>query len=142
MQGGLDSWQSSGRWDTIWMAGIRDDEAPTIFNKLIDGEIPADIVYQDEKVFAFKDIDPAAPAHLLVIPKDRMGLSNLRKASQDHIEILGNLLLVAGNLAKNEELGFGDGARIVINDGQDGGQEVPHLHVHVLGGRPLSWPPG
>lgn len=124
------------------MAGIRDEEAPTIFNKLIDGEIPADIVYQDEKVFAFKDIDPAAPAHLLVIPKDRMGLSNLRKASQDHIEILGNLLLVAGNLAKNEELGFGDGARIVINDGQDGGQEVPHLHVHVLGGRPLSWPPG
>ena len=81
VKGGLDAWQTKGRWDTIWMAGIRDEEPPTIFDKLIAGEIPADIVYEDDKVFAFKDVNPASPAHLLVIPKDRMGLSKLRKAS-------------------------------------------------------------
>lgn len=142
VKGGLDAWQTKGRWDTIWMAGIRDEEPPTIFDKLIAGEIPADIVYEDDKVFAFKDVNPASPAHLLVIPKDRMGLSKLRKASQEHVEILGRLLVTAGDLAKKDELGFGDGARIVINDGADAGQEVPHIHVHVLGGRSLTWPPG
>ena len=89
--------------------GIRDEEGPTIFDKLMSGEIPADVVYEDEKVFAFKDINPVAPTHLLVIPRDRMGLSKLRKASPEHIEILGKLLLVAGELANSEELGFGDG---------------------------------
>lgn len=71
-----------------------------------------------------------------------MGLSKLRKSSPEHIEILGRLLVAAGEIANSKELGFEDGARIVINDGPDGGQEVPHLHVHVLGGRSFTWPPG
>lgn len=143
VKGGIDAWESKKRWDNIWMAGLRDEEPATIFDKLIAGEIPADIVYQDDKVFAFKDINPAAPAHILVIPKERMNLSGLRKSSAEHVEILGRLLVVAGEIAKEKDHGFGDGgARIVINDGPDAGQEVPHLHVHVLGGRSMSWPPG
>mmetsp|Transcript_6673 Transcript_6673/g.9783 ORF Transcript_6673/g.9783 Transcript_6673/m.9783 type:complete len:393 (-) Transcript_6673:98-1276(-) len=142
IQGGIDSWTSNGRWDSIRMAGVRDEDPPTIFDSIISGEIPASVVHDDGKVLAFKDINPAAPAHILVIPKNRMGLSNLRKGTAEHHEILGQLLVTAGDLSKKEELGFRDGARIVINDGPDGGQEVPHLHVHVLGGRPLAWPPG
>lgn len=80
---------------------------------------------------------------MLVIPKDRMGLTNIRKATPEHIEILGRLMVAAGEIANDKDLGFGDGgARIVVNDGPDGGQEVMHLHVHVLGGRAMSWPPG
>jgi diadenosine tetraphosphate (Ap4A) HIT family hydrolase len=140
--GGIESWENNNRWDPIFMAGIRDNEPPTLFDKIINGEIPASIVYQDKKILAFKDINPAAPAHVLVIPKDRMNLSGLRKAMPDHVEILGKLLVAAGDIAKDESLGFGDGARVVINDGKDAGQEVPHLHVHVLGGRDFTWPPG
>jgi len=140
--GGIEKWESGGRWDSIWLAGIRDEEPATIFDKIIAGEIPSTIVKDTPKVLAFKDINPAAPAHLLVIAKDRNGLSSLRKSSPEHIEILGNLLEVAGQLANDESLGFNDGARIVINDGKDGGQEVPHLHLHVLGGRQMDWPPG
>eukprot|EP00565_Helicotheca_tamesis_P003046 CAMPEP_0185739556 /NCGR_PEP_ID=MMETSP1171-20130828/35686_1 /TAXON_ID=374046 /ORGANISM="Helicotheca tamensis, Strain CCMP826" /LENGTH=357 /DNA_ID=CAMNT_0028411159 /DNA_START=119 /DNA_END=1192 /DNA_ORIENTATION=+ len=140
--GALKGWDEGGRWDTIFLAGMRDEDPPTIFDKIVAGEIPADVVREDDKILAFKDINPAAPAHVLVIPKDRYGLSNLRKASGEHVEILGRLLVAAGQIAKDESLGFGDGARIVINDGPDGGQEVPHLHVHVLGGRKMTWPPG
>lgn len=141
--GGIEKWEANNRWDAIFLAGIRDNDPPTIFDKIINGEIPSTVVYNDDKVLAFKDINPAAPAHVLVIPKDRMNLSGLRKASPDHIEILGQLLVAAGTVAKDESLGFGDGgARIVINDGPDAGQEVPHLHVHVLGGRDFTWPPG
>jgi len=149
---GLDFWEGRGRWDNIWLAGLKDDDAETIFDKIIAGDIPSDKVMETDDILAFKDINPAAPAHILVIPKDRMGLSNLRKSSPEHIEILGKLLVAAGEIARNTELGFGGdddssggfggGARIVINDGKDGGQEVPHLHVHVLGGRSLTWPPG
>jgi len=145
VRGGIGSWESNGRWDTILMAGVRDyedDDPTTIFDKLLSGEIPADVVYEDEKVFAFKDVNPAAPVHLLVIPKDRMKLKNLRQSSPEHIEILGQCLVVAGKLANDKDLGFQDGARIVINDGTDAGQEIPHLHLHVLGGKTLSWPPG
>ena len=126
----------------IWLAGVRDEEPGTIFDSIIAGDIPAAIVKETAKVLAFKDINPVAPAHILVIPKDRSGLSGIRKATPDHAEILGLLLVAAGEIANDESLGFGDGARIVINDGTDGGQEVPHLHVHVLGGRKLTWPPG
>jgi histidine triad (HIT) family protein len=108
----------------------------------VAGQIPATVVLEDTEILAFKDINPAAPAHVLVIPKDRSGLSRLQKSSPEHIEILGRLLVAAGEISKNESLGFGNGARIVINDGPDGGQEVFHLHVHVLGGRQLTWPPG
>lgn len=139
---GLQGWDASGHWDQIWLAGLRDNDPKTTFDEIVAGTIPASIVYDDDDVLAFKDINPVAPAHLLVIPKDRANLSGLRKASDDHIEILGKLLKVAGNLSKDESLGFSDGARLVINDGPDAGQEVAHLHIHVLGGRSMTWPPG
>jgi diadenosine tetraphosphate (Ap4A) HIT family hydrolase len=124
------------------LAGVRDEAPATLFDKIIAGEIPAAVVKEDNKILAFKDINPAAPAHIIVIPKDRSGLTNLRKASPEHIEILGRLMVAAGEISNDVELGFGDGARIVVNDGPDGGQEVMHLHVHVLGGRAMTWPPG
>jgi diadenosine tetraphosphate (Ap4A) HIT family hydrolase len=138
----LIAWDERKRWDPIWLAGVRDEAPATLFDKIISGEIPASIVKQDEHVLAFKDIYPAAPVHILVIPKDRAGLTNIRKASPEHIEILGRLMVAAGEIAKDRDLGFGDGARIVINDGPDGGQDVMHLHIHVLGGRAMTWPPG
>lgn len=133
-----DSWDANGRWDTIHLAGLRDEAPPSFFEKLIAKEIPADIVMEDDRIMAFKDINPMAPAHVLVIPKDRQGLTNLRKATDEHRDILGRLMVAAGEIAGNSELGFGDGARIVVNDGPDGGQEVMHLHVHVLGGRQME----
>lgn len=142
VNGALQSWDSNGRWDTIWLAGVRDEDPETIFNKIIAGDIPAAVVKDDADVFAFKDINPAAPAHVLVIPKDRSGLSGLRKATPEHVELLGKLLVAAAEISNDRSLGFKSGARIVINDGQDGGQEIDHLHVHVLGGRQLTWPPG
>jgi diadenosine tetraphosphate (Ap4A) HIT family hydrolase/glutathione S-transferase len=141
----LAKWDENNRWQGILGAGWRDGaEPPTLFDRIIRGEIPASIVKNDDKVMAFKDINPAAPAHVLVIPKHRNGLTRLTKAtSGEHTEILGQLLVTAAEIARNKELGFGDGgARIVINDGPDGGQEVMHLHVHVLGGRSMTWPPG
>ena len=133
------SWdETNRRWDSIWLAGQRDEAPATIFDKIIAGEIPATIVKEDDHILAFKDINPVAPAHILVIPKDRNGLTQLRKSSAEHTNILGRLLVAAGEIANDSELGFGDGARIVINDGNDGGQEVYHIHVHVLGGRKLG----
>jgi len=132
----------TGKWDLIWLAGVRDDQPATIFDKIVAGEIPCSKVLETEDVYAFKDINPCAPTHVLVIPKKRDGLDKIRSASQEHVEILGKLLLAAGEIARDESLGFKDGGRIVINDGSDGGQEVPHLHLHVLGGRSLTWPPG
>ncbi len=142
MIGSLRKWDANGRWDQIWLAGLRDTEPATIFDKIIAGEIPATIVKEDDKILAFKDINPAAPAHVLVIPKDRQGLTRLSKASSEHYEILGRLMVAAGEIAKDESLGFGTGTRIVVNDGKETGQEVFHLHIHVLGGRSFSWPPG
>lgn len=132
IQGALQGWEAKGRWDTILGAGLRDQEPATIFDKIIAGEIPATIVKEDDKILAFTDINPAAPAHVLVIPKDRNGLSRLTKSSAEHIEILGRLMVAAGEIARDASLGCGDGARMVINDGPDGGQEIPHLHVSVL----------
>jgi len=142
ISGVLKGWDDGGRWDTIFLAGQRDKDPPIIFDKIIAGEILADAVRENERVLAFKDINSAAPAHILVFPKDRYDLSNLRKASAEHIDILGRLLVAAGKIANDEILGFGDRALIVINDGSDCGQGVPHLHVHVLGGRKMIWPPG
>lgn len=133
------SWEEKNhRWDSIWLAGQRDEAPGTIFDKIIAKEIPATIVKEDEHILAFKDINPVSPAHVLIIPKDRNGLTNLRKASAEHTDILGKMLVAAGEIANDTELGFGDGARFVINDGNDGGQEVYHLHLHVLGGRKLG----
>eukprot|EP00527_Entomoneis_sp_CCMP2396_P004473 CAMPEP_0198146472 /NCGR_PEP_ID=MMETSP1443-20131203/29598_1 /TAXON_ID=186043 /ORGANISM="Entomoneis sp., Strain CCMP2396" /LENGTH=345 /DNA_ID=CAMNT_0043810455 /DNA_START=252 /DNA_END=1289 /DNA_ORIENTATION=+ len=138
----LASWEKNDRWGSILGAGWRDEEPSTLFDKILAGEIPACIVMETDKVLAFKDINPAAPAHVLVIPKDRNGLTRLRKATDEHADILGKLMVVAAKVSRDADLGFGDGARIVINDGPDGGQEVNHLHIHVLGGRSMQWPPG
>jgi histidine triad (HIT) family protein len=132
------------RWDTILGAGWRDTAPSTIFDQIINGTIPATkIDVSDDTLLAFRDINPVAPAHVLLIPKHRYGLTQLSMATSEHTEILGRLLVAAASMARNESIGFGpNGCRIVINDGNYGGQEVMHLHVHLLGGRPMSWPPG
>jgi histidine triad (HIT) family protein len=124
------------------LAGLRDTDPDTIFDRIVAGEIPVTKVKEDDKILAFKDINPVAPAHVLVIPKNRQGLTRVSKASPEHYEILGRLMVAAGEIARDESLGFGNGARIVVNDGEDAGQEIFHLHVHVMGGRAFSWPPG
>lgn len=140
--GAISKWDADGRWESIWLAGVRDEEPGTLFDKILSGEIPATVVKEDDKILAFQDINPAAPAHVLLIPKDRDGLTRLSKATKEQSQILGHMLVAAGEIAKDESLGFGDGARIVINDGTAAGQEVFHLHIHVLGGREFTWPPG
>jgi len=111
----------------------------TLFEKIIARQIPADIVYEDEQCVAIRDIQPQAPVHLLVIPKKL--IPRVGEASAQDQALLGHLLLTAGHLAR--ELEFVDsGFRIVINHGGDGGETVPHMHVHVLAGRSMQWPPG
>jgi histidine triad (HIT) family protein len=111
----------------------------TLFEKIIAGEIPSDKVYEDDLVYAFRDIDPKAPTHVLVIPKKP--IPRVAEATSEDQETLGHLLLKAAEVAK--ELGLAEtGYRLVINNGRDGGESVPHLHCHILGGRPLTWPPG
>jgi histidine triad (HIT) family protein len=113
-------------------------DSETIFSKIIRREIPADIVYEDELALAFRDVNPQAPVHILVIPKQPIAkLSDAQ--SQDHA-LLGHLLLTAKRVA--EQVGLTNGYRIVINNGNDGGQTVYHLHLHILGGRFMQWPPG
>ncbi|KAJ4977413.1 hypothetical protein NE237_002519 [Protea cynaroides] len=121
-------------------AASADRGGSTIFDKIIAKEIPSTIVYEDEKVLAFKDINPQAPVHVLVIPKYRDALTQLSKAEPRHSEILGNLLYAAKIVAEKE--GILDGFRVVINDGPSACQSVYHLHLHVLGGRQMAWPPG
>lgn len=120
---------------------IPDDGAPTIFDKIVQKQIPSTIVYEDDLALAFRDITPQAPVHILVIPKVRAGLTKLSKAEEAHKPMLGHLLYVAQLVAKQEGLGD-SGFRIVINDGPDGCQSVYHLHLHILGGRQMQWPPG
>lgn len=110
----------------------------TIFRKIIDREIPANIVYEDEHCLAFEDIAPQAPTHVLVIPKKE--IASLADAAKEDQALLGHLLLVAAQVAR--ERGLDGGFRVVANAGVDGGQSVDHLHLHVLGGRKLTWPPG
>lgn len=112
--------------------------ADTIFGKIIRGEIPARIVHDDDLCLAFHDVAPQAPVHVLVIPKQP--ISSLAAATADDRDLLGHLVLVATDLARS--LGLADGYRLVVNCGPDGGQSVDHLHVHLLGGRRLGWPPG
>jgi histidine triad (HIT) family protein len=113
-------------------------ETDTIFGKIIRREIPADIVYEDELALAFRDIQPQAPVHILVIPKQPIAkLSDAE--SQDH-RLMGHLLLTAKRVA--DQAGLTNGYRVVINTGADGGQTVDHLHLHILGGRSMQWPPG
>mgnify|MGYP000297671473 CR=1 FL=1 len=110
----------------------------TIFSKIIRREIPADIVYEDNLALAFKDINPQAPVHIILIPKQP--IAQLADAeSQDHA-LMGHLLLTAKRVA--QQAGLDNGYRVVINTGADGGQTVYHLHLHILGGRQMKWPPG
>jgi histidine triad (HIT) family protein len=108
----------------------------TIFQKIIDGDLPADIIYEDEQCLAFRDINPIAPTHILIIPKT--SITQLNQATETHQALLGHLLLTANTIAKQENIE--DGYRVIINNGQDGGQSVFHLHLHLIGGKPLSWP--
>jgi histidine triad (HIT) family protein len=110
----------------------------TIFKKIIDREIPADIVYEDDLCIAFRDVQPQAPVHVLLIPKKQ--ICSIADLSEEDQSLAGHLLLVVGKLAK--ELGLDGGFRLVANTGSDGGQTVDHLHFHLLGGRPHQWPPG
>ena len=111
----------------------------TVFEKIIAREIPATIVYEDDLVLAFRDIKPQAPAHVLIIPIKP--IPRLAEAKPEDHKILGHLLLKAAEVAKN--LGLGQsGYRLVFNNGPDAGEAVPHLHCHILGGRPMGWPPG
>ncbi len=110
----------------------------TLFTKIIEGEIPGDFVHQDDHCVVLRDVNPQAPTHLLVIP--RKPIPRIGEAAEEDSQLLGHLLLVARKAALSENLE--EGFRIVVNNGSHGGESVPHLHVHVLGGRPLSWPPG
>ncbi len=110
----------------------------TIFDKIINKEIPADIVYEDEKCLAFKDVNPQAPIHVLIIPKK--SIAKVSDAVVDDQKILGHLLLKASEIA--DILGVKDAFRLVINNGENAGQTVFHLHIHLLAGRSLNWPPG
>lgn len=110
----------------------------TLFEKIIDREIPADIVFEDDRCIVINDISPQAPTHLLVIPKKP--IPRVAEADTSDAELLGHLLITAREQAK--AAGLAKGFRIVINNGPDGGESVPHLHVHVLGGKALTWPPG
>lgn len=111
----------------------------TVFDKIINKEIPADIVFEDDKCLAFRDITPQAPTHILVIPKTP--LRSMAEAEPKHKELLGHLMIKASEVAKNEGLNP-KGYRLVINTNNDGGQSVYHLHIHILGGREMKWPPG
>ncbi len=113
----------------------------TLFEKIIAREIPADIVHEDDVCIAFHDIAPQAPIHILIVPKKV--IPRVGEATEEDQSILGHLLLTAGQIAS--ELGVNNtekGFRIAINHGKNGGETVPHLHVHMLSGRPLEWPPG
>ncbi|KAK1292835.1 14 kDa zinc-binding protein [Acorus calamus] len=115
-------------------------DGPTIFDKIINRQIPSTVVFEDDKVLAFRDIAPQAPTHIVIIPKVKDGLTGLNKAEERHCEILGHLLYVTKLIAKQE--GLDDGYRVVINDGPNGCQSVFHLHLHLIGGRQMNWPPG
>jgi histidine triad (HIT) family protein len=111
----------------------------TLFEKIVAREIPAAIVYEDDLVLAFRDITPQAPVHVLIVPKK--SIPRIAEAQADDQKLLGHLLLKAAEVADKAGLKKG-GYRLVINNGTDGGESVPHLHCHILGGRHLAWPPG
>jgi histidine triad (HIT) family protein len=110
----------------------------TIFGKIIRKEIPANIVYEDDLAIAFTDINPQAPVHILIIPKKT--IAKLSDAESHDHALMGHLLLTVKRVA--QQAGLDNGYRVVINTGADGGQTVDHMHLHILGGRQMSWPPG
>ena len=111
----------------------------TLFQRIIDRELPSSVVYEDEELFAFRDINPGAPTHVLLIPKKP--IPRIAAATAEDERLLGRMMLKAADIAR--ELGVAEsGFRLVINNGPDAGETVPHLHLHILAGRDLSWPPG
>ncbi len=117
----------------------REQSSDTVFGAIVRGEIPADLVYEDDLCLAFRDLNPQAPVHVLVIPRE--GIAGLTEAGEADPALLGHLLQAADVVAQREGIAE-RGWRVVINVGADAGQTVNHLHLHVLGGRALSWPPG
>lgn len=109
-----------------------------LFCRIVEGSIPSTAVYQDEHCQAFADIHPQAPVHLLVVPREH--IVSLAETGKDQRALLGHLLWVASEIARKQ--GLSNGYRVVFNTGEDGGQTVEHLHLHLLGGRPMTWPPG
>jgi histidine triad (HIT) family protein len=110
-----------------------------IFCKIVEGDIPAEKVYEDDEIVAFSDIDPQAPVHVLVIPKRH--IPNISEITTGDADLVGRLIAVGNRIAREKEIA-GKGYRLVINSGPDGGQAVDHIHLHVLGGRKMTWPPG
>jgi histidine triad (HIT) family protein len=109
-----------------------------IFCQIIDGSIPSKAIYQDEHCYAFADVKPQAPVHILVVP--RQHIVSIAQAGKEHTSLLGHLQWAAAEIARTK--GLTQGYRTVINTGEDGGQTVGHIHIHLLGGRPMAWPPG
>jgi histidine triad (HIT) family protein len=109
-----------------------------VFCKIVEGSIPSTAIYQDDQCYAFADLHPQAPAHVLIVPREH--IASLSEAVESHRSLLGHLLWAAAEIARTR--GLGKGYRVVINNGEDGGQTVDHLHVHLLGGRAMHWPPG
>ena len=113
---------------------------PTIFDKILAKQIPSTPVHEDDLCYAFRDINPQAPTHVLLIPKIRAGLTQIRHANpEQHCILLGHMMCVAAKIGREECRG---GFRLVVNDGKNGAQSVYHLHIHILGGRQMMWPPG
>lgn len=110
----------------------------TIFKRIIDKEIPADVIYEDDLCLAFKDIAPKAPTHMLIIPKKE--IATVDDLADEDAALIGHMWIVIRNLAR--DLGLEEGYRVIVNCKEAGGQEVPHLHYHLLGGRKMTWPPG
>ncbi|GAB5032796.1 glutathione s-transferase [Nannochloropsis oceanica] len=137
---GIQGWEEKRRWMTILGADFQDLAPATIFDRIIKKEVPSDVVYENDKVLAFRDIAPQAPTHILVIPKRRQGLTSLRKATEEQKGVLGEMMLAVAKIVRQE--GIEGGYRLVVNDGEEAGQTVNHLHIHILAGRPLKWPPG
>jgi histidine triad (HIT) family protein len=109
-----------------------------LFCKIAAGEIPSTAVYQDESTYAFADISPKAPTHILIVPREH--IASLAEATAEHRALLGHLFWVAAEIARSK--GLNKGYRVVVNSGEDGGQTVDHLHLHLMGGRAMTWPPG
>lgn len=115
-------------------------DSETIFDKILNKKIPSEAVYEDELIYAFKDISPQAPVHILIIPKAKDGLTGISQAADRHQALLGHMLVKSKVIA--DQQGLSEGYRLVVNEGEHGQQTVPHLHFHLVGGRQLRWPPG
>lgn len=137
---GTDEVEAAKAAAAAYESSDKDGAGPaTIFDKILSGEWSSDKVFEDEKCLAFRDINPQAPTHIVLIPKKRDGLIKLSDAREDQKDVLGHLMYVGSQIAKKQ---CPNGFRLVVNDGSDGAQSVYHLHVHILGGRQMRWPPG